>query len=460
MTAPRRRLLLVVMCVGYFLVLLDVTVVNVALPRIGVDLGASVSGLQWVVDGYAVTLAALLLAAGTIGDVLGHKPVVLFGMVSFGAASAACAAAPSTAVLVGARVGQGLGASLLLPGTLAVISRAFPEPAERARAIGVWAGIGSIALPAGPLLGGLLVQGPGWRWVFLLNVPVLLAAGVVATRLVATDRGVRGRRVDLAGTASGALTLAAATYAVIEVGRGRLPAAIVAAAVAVAAGVTFVVVERRVPQPMLPLRLFRSRTFSMANAAAGAMNFGSLGLLFLLTLYLQSVQDRTALNAGIALLPLFVPLVLLAPVGGAVISRIGPRIPAIAGLLVAAAGVASMATWTTGTGYAALLPTLLLWGIGLGILTPAVVSAALEAVPADRSGLASGINNTARQAGGAVGIAAYGALAGPPTATASFVRGLQVAGVATAALWLVVALAEASLVSPGNAPRRHLFGKR
>ncbi|HET6166113.1 MAG TPA: MFS transporter [Marmoricola sp.] len=447
MSSSRRGLVLVVMCVGYFLVLLDVTVVNVALPGIGTDLGSSVSGLQWVVDGYAVTLAALLLAAGTIGDVLGHKPVVLTGMVVFGLASAGCAAAPSTGVLVAARVAQGLGAALLLPGTLAVISQAFPAPAEQARAIGVWAGIGSVALPAGPLLGGLLVDGPGWRWVFLLNVPVLLVAGAAAARLVAADRPAHERRLDPGGTTAGAITLAAATYAVIELGRaGPGAPVVVAALVAAVAATVFVLVERRTVQPMLPLELFRRPSFTVANAAAGAMNLGTLGLLFLLTLYLQGTQDRSALAAGVAMLPLFLPLMLLAPVGGAVISRIGPRLPAVAGLLLAAVGVALMATWTAGSSYLALLPTLLLWGVGLAALTPAVVSAAIASVPSDRAGLASGINNTARQAGGAIGIAAYGAVAGPPAATSHFLRGIHVTGPVTALLWVAAAACVAVLV--------------
>lgn len=452
MTARKPRLLLVVLCVGYFLVLLDVTVVNVAVPAIGRDLGADVSGLQWVVDGYAVTLASLLLPSGTLGDVVGHRPVVLTGLAVFGAASAACAAAPATGVLVAARVGQGVGAALLLPGTLAIIGRAFPEPAAQARAIGLWAGIGSAALPAGPLLGGLLVQGGGWRWVFLLNVPVVLVAGVVALRVVPADRRAAGRTVDLGGTVSGALTLASATYAVIEAGRGHGVAATAAALVAVVASAVFVAVEVRVEQPMVPLRLLRVPAFATANAVAGAMNLGTLGLLFVLTLYLQSVQDRSPLDAGVALLPLFSPLMLVAPVAGGVISRGGPKIPAIVGLGLAAVGVALVTTWTAGAAYLTLLPTLLLWGVGLGLLTPAVVAAAVAAVPTDRSGLASGINNTARQAGGAVGIAAYGALAGPPSATSAFLRGLHVAAVATAALWLVAAVATAAFVTDRARP--------
>lgn len=446
-SGQRRRLVLVVMCVGYFLVLLDVTVVNVAVPSIGDDLAAGVSGLQWVIDGYAVTLAALLLAAGTVGDVVGHRPVVLAGLAVFGGASGVCAAAGSTGVLVGGRIAQGVGAALLLPGTLAIISRAFPDPAEQARAIGVWAGVGSVALPAGPLLGGLLVDGAGWRWVFLVNVPIVLVAGVVAVRVVPPDPGTRARRLDPVGTALGALTLAAATYAVIEVGREGIGTTVaVAAAVAVVAAVSFVVAELRVEQPMLPLRFFRGPAFSTANAVAGAMNLGTLGLLFLLTLYLQTVQHRDALHAGVALLPLFLPLVVLAPIAGALISRIGPRIPAIAGLVMAAVGVGLLAASSADSRYATLFPALLLWGIGLGLLTPAVVSAAIASVPGDRAGLASGINNTARQTGGAIGIAAYGALAGPPTAASAFMRGLHVAGISTVVLWVVAAIATACLI--------------
>ncbi len=221
--APR-WLVLTVMCVGYFLVLLDVTVINVALPQIGASLGASVSGLQWVVDGYALALAALLLAGGTIGDLRGHKPVVLTGLTVFGVASLACGLAPSTGVLIGARVAQGVGAALLLPGTLAIISRAFPERGEQARAIGIWAGIGSAALPAGPLLGGLLVQGLGWRWVFFGNLPIVLIAGAVALRTVHPDTELGTGRLDRAGIVLGALALTAATFAVIQAGHRGLGA--------------------------------------------------------------------------------------------------------------------------------------------------------------------------------------------------------------------------------------------
>ncbi len=446
-----RRLVLVVMCVGYFLVLLDVTAINVALPQIGHGLGSSVAGLQWVVDGYALVLAALLLAGGTVGDRRGHKPVVLTGLAVFGVASLACGLAPGTGALIAARAAQGLGAALLLPGTLAIISRAFPGRGEQARAIGIWAAVGSAALPAGPLLGGLLVQGPGWRWVFFLNVPIVLAAGLEALRVVHPEpaRGA-GRPLDRAGVVSGALTLAASTYAVIQIGHaGFDAAAAVAIGVAGLALVCFLRVERTAADPMLPLPLFGRAAFSTANGVAALMNLGTLGLLFLLTLFLQTLQHRSALGAGVAVLPLFLPLTLLAPSTGRLTARRGPRPGMVAGLLLAAAGVALTATWTAHTPYVLLLPTMLGWGIGLGLLTPAVVAAAIAAAPADRSGLASGVNNTARQAGGAVGIAAYGALAGRPADTAGFLTGLHVAGLLTAGLFVLAAAVTTVLIPRG-----------
>ena len=436
-----RGVVLVVMCVGYFLVLLDVTIVNVALPSIGSGLGASVSGLQWVVDGYAIALASLMLAGGTIGDLHGHKRVVLSGLAIFGVASIGCALASDTAVLVGFRVVQGIGAALLLPGTLAVIANAFPERRERARAIGVWAGIGSVALPAGPLLGGALVQGIGWRAVFAINAPIVAAAFAVAVRVVHESTDPQGRRFDAPGVVLGGLTLAATTFAFIQAGRAGVGAPVVAAAVvALALLAAFLAVERSRPDPMLPLRLFARRDFSAANAVAAAMNLGTLGMLFVLTLYLQRVQGRSALEAGLAVIPLFTPLSVIAPFAGRLTARIGSRLPMAAGMLIAAIGIALLVRVQADSTFVALLPSLLLWGIGMGVLTPAVVAAAVGAVPSDRAGLGSAVNNTARQAGGAIGIAAFGAVAGKPGAP-GFVGGLHTVALITAALYLAASAA-------------------
>src|ERR671937_776908 len=224
------RAVLVVMCVGYFLVLLDVTIVNVALPKIGSGIGASVSGLQWVVDGYALALASLMLAGGTVGDLYGHKRIVLSGMVVFGIGSLGCAIAPGVAVLVAARVVQGVGAALLLPGTLAIISHAYPEGPEQARAIGIWAGIGSLALPAGPLLGGALIDGFGWRAIFFINLPIVALSLIAGAAIVQESTDPQGRRLDVRGVALGVLTLLATTFAFIDGGRsGAGPPAGVAA---------------------------------------------------------------------------------------------------------------------------------------------------------------------------------------------------------------------------------------
>ena len=453
LAAPGSRwLVLMVMCVGYFLVLLDVTVINVALPQIGAGLGASVSGLQWVVDGYALALAALLLPGGTLGDLGGHKPILLAGLAVFGVASLGCGLAPSTGFLIAGRGLQGVGAALLLPGTLAIISRAFPERSEQARAIGIWAGVGAVALPAGPLIGGLLVNGLGWRFVFFLNVPIVLIAGAIIVRRVRPDLDRGDGGLDWAGVALVAVTLAAATFAMIEVGHAGLdPAAMVAIAIAVLALAGFLHVENTTVDPMLPLRLFRRPAFSTANGVAGIMNLGTLGLLFLLTLFLQNVQHRSAFSAGLAVLPLFLPLTVLSPIAGRVTARRGPKQMMLTGLLLAALGVALTATWSADTAYLFLLPAMLGWGAGLGLLAPAVVAAAIAATPADRSGLASGFNNTARQAGGAIGIAAYGAIAGQPDQTRHFLSGIHLTGLLTAGLFALAAIATIALI-PTQAP--------
>ncbi len=457
-SAPRRAspwLVLVVMCVGYFLVLLDVTIVNVALPKIGHGLHASVSGLQWVVDGYALALASLMLAGGTTGDLRGHKRIVLSGLIVFGIGSAGCGLAPSTGVLVAARVTQGIGAAMLLPGTLAIISHAFPDGTAQAKAIGVWAGIGSLALPAGPLLGGALIAAFGWRATFLVNIPVVLAAFLVALAVVSESTDRSGRTLDVAGVALGVLSLTALTFAFIEGGHlgADSPVVIAAAVVAAALLAAFVAVERRRGDyAMLPVVLFRQSQFSAANAAASAMNLGTLGAIFVLTLFLQSTQGRSPLAAGVAVIPLFAPLAVIAPLAGRLNSRIGPRLPIVLGFVLAAAGLALLMLSDRHTGYLNLLPAFLLWGVGLGVVTPAVVAAAIAAVPSERAGLASAINNTARQAGGAIGIAVAGAIAGQPSSGSAFVSGFHTVAVGAAGLYLLVAAAAAVLV-PGASVR-------
>jgi DHA2 family methylenomycin A resistance protein-like MFS transporter len=424
MTSQRRTLTLVVMCVGMFLVLLDVTIVNVALPRLRADLGAGVGSLQWIVDGYAVALASLMLPCGDLGDRHGHKRVVLAGLAAFGVGSLAAGLAPGPALLIAGRVVQGVGAAFLLPGTLAIVSRAYPDAAERARAIGIWAAISSLALPAGIIAGGALVDGPGWRWAFLVNLPLVAVALPVTARIVRESREPGARAPDVPGAALAVALLATVTFAIIA----GSPAAGAAAAALLAA---LVAVERRRHEPMLPAALVRRPAFAAANAVAAAMNLGSLGTLFVLTLFLQDIQGRSALGAGMAILPAFGLLAVAAPLSGRLVGRVGPRWPMVAGLLVAAGGLALLAD-------DALLAASVLWGLGLGLLTPAVVAAAMGAVQADRAGLAAAVNNGARQAGGAIGIAASGAVAGSP-ARAGFVHGFHAVVLGAAVLYVAAA---------------------
>jgi MFS transporter, DHA2 family, methylenomycin A resistance protein len=424
MSDRQRTLTLVVMCVGMFLVLLDVTIVNVALPSLRADLGAGVASLQWIVDGYAIAIAALMLPCGDFGDRHGHKRVVLGGLAAFGAGSLFAGLAPGPGVLVAARVVQGCGAALLLPGTLAVVSRAYERPAERARAFGIWAAISALALPAGVILGGLLVEGPGWRWAFLVNLPVIAVALPMAALVVRETREPSGRALDVPGTVLGAALLGTATYALIE---RSWPVA----AFAVALLAAFLWAERRSADPMLPIALFRRPAFAVATAVAATMNLGSNGTLFVLTLFLQDVQGRSPVGAGLVCLPAFATLALVASPAGRAVARVGPRGPMCAGLLCSATGLALLVAGPS-------IWAFVLWGAGLGFITPAVVAASMGAVQRERAGLASAVNNTARQVGNAIGIAAAGTVAGDPRG-AGFVGGFHGVALGAAGLYVVVA---------------------
>ncbi|GAA1799562.1 MFS transporter [Actinomadura chokoriensis] len=434
---PRRGAMLAILCAGMFLVLLDVTIVNVALPGIGRALDTGLPGLQGVVDGYAVAIAGLLLGGGALGDRIGHRRVTVAGFALFGAASLACGAAPGAGPLVAARVVQGAGAALLLPGSLALITALYPGRAEQARALGVWAGVSSTALPAGPLLGGLLVDTAGWRWIFLLNAPItaVAAAGVLA--LVREPRPPRPDvPLDRAGMVLAPLALGGLVWTVIAAGHGHRASAVAAAGIAVAAGAAFAVAERRAAAPMIPGGLLRAPAFLGANAIAFIMNLVSNGVLFVATLRLQQAGDRSALAAGAMLLPMAVPLALLAPVSGRLTARFGTRVPLAAGTAIAATGSPALLAAGPGGGYGALLPVLLAVGIGDGLIVTAVVAAAMRAAPPAHAGLAGGFNNTARQAGTALGVAVYGAVAGPALRPA-FVSGLHVLAWVSAGLWLI-----------------------
>ncbi|HEX8752168.1 MAG TPA: MFS transporter [Solirubrobacterales bacterium] len=406
----RRRSALVVASAGYFFVLLDVTIVNVALAHIGSDLGASRSDLQWVVDAYALVLAAFMLGSGDLADRLGSRRVFLAGLAVFGLASAACAAAPSAPTLIAARVVQGLGATAILPTSLAVVNQLFPDPGERPQAIGVWAGVGGSALVAGPVLGGALVSGIGWRAIFWLNVPLAALALGFAVAVLPRSPGSTGRRLDLRGQMLGTLALAAAVFALIEGGRNGLSyaPAVLAAIVAVLAFAAFLVAERRREGPMLEPSWFARPEFSGANAGAGLMNLGTLGALFAISLFLQQEQGLSPIETGLTLLPLALPLAALTPFTGRLVAAVGPRHPAGWGLLATGAGYLGLGLLGSSLDSPAGFALLALAGSGMAVAVPGLVAGATEALGEDRAGIASAVNNTSRQVGGAIGVALIG----------------------------------------------------
>jgi DHA2 family methylenomycin A resistance protein-like MFS transporter len=417
---------------GYFMVILDVTVVNVAAPAIGVDLGAGVTDLQWVVDGYTLAFAALLLTAGSLGDRVGSKRVFQAGLAGFTLSSAACGVAPTAGVLVGARLVQGVAAAMLVPSSLALLRAAYPDAARRARAVGLWGSIAGIAAAGGPLVGGVLVAGISWRAVFFLNVPVGLAALALAARRVPADRGRRDGGLDLPGQLAAMLALAALTFALIEAGpRGWTSPPVVAGFAAFAAALpAFLLIERRAPSPMLPLRLFRNSTFSGATAIGLAINLGFYGQLFVMSLYFQHVRGYSALLTGLALLPEGLLVALSSLVSGRVTARLGPRPPMAIGLGAGALGLSLLAVAGGGTPYLLLVPGLVLTGFGISFTMPAATAATIEAAPGHQAGVASGVLNASRQVGGAIGVALLGTLvaAGAMHAGLALAAGVFLAG--------------------------------
>ncbi|MBS1884853.1 MAG: MFS transporter [Actinobacteria bacterium] len=429
---PRGRFpALAVASAGYFFVLLDVTIVNVALARIGSGLGGSRSELQWVVDAYALVLAAGMLGMGDLADRAGSRRLFLGGLVAFGGASALCATAPGAAVLIGARAVQGLGAAAILPSSLAIVNQLFPDPAERPKAIGVWAGLGGSALVLGPILGGVLVGPLGWRAIFWLNVPLVVAALVGGVATLPKGSTAEGARVDWGGQALGTAALAALVFALIEAGKGGFASgpAGVGLALAVVAFAGFLVVEGRlsaaargtgsgaVRRPLIDLGWFRKAEFCGANTGSGLMNLGTLGGLFALGLFLQQGEGLSPLEAGLALVPLAAPLAILTPFTGRLVGRVGPRLPAGLGLIASGAGYLGAALLGASSidspvGWAFLA----LAGAGMGVAVPGLVAGATEALGPDRAGIASAVNNTSRQVGGAIGVALIGGLS---TVTAS-----------------------------------------
>ena len=390
---------------------LDVTIVNVALPAIQREIGGSLAGLQWVIDGYTLALAAIMLTAGSAADRIGARKVFAAGLTVFAAGSAACAAAPALGVLIAARAVQGLGASALLPCSLALLVHQFPDPRARARALGVWGAMGSLGVALGPVLGGALVALAGWRSIFLVNVPVCLVTVVLLRRYVTESPLNPARRTDLPGLLLGIGALAGLTAGFITAGQrgwlSPLPAVLLAAGLV--AGWCFVRAERRQKAPMLPLALFRSRGLSTATGIGVLFNAFLYGSLLCLSLFLQQARHESVLATGLILLPmsLFVGAGSLA--SGRLTARFGPRRPMIAGLALGAAGAALLATAGPGSSLAVVVAGSILVGL-VSLAMPAMTAVVVGAAGADHAGVASGVLNAARQAGGALGVALLGSL--------------------------------------------------
>jgi MFS transporter, DHA2 family, methylenomycin A resistance protein len=441
---------------GFFMVTLDAVIVNVALPDIRHELAGGISGLQWVVDGYTLMFAALLLSAGSLADRAGARGAFGAGMVVFVAASVACGLAPSLGVLVGARLVQGCAAAAMMPSSMALISHAYPDPARRARAVALWSMGGVAASTSGPVLGGLLTL-VSWRLIFFVNVP----AGLAALALLARSPGSpsHGAPFDWAGQIAAVLAMGGLTYGAIETGAAGVtaPRVLAAFAVSLAAGFAFGVLQARGRHPMLPLDLFRSRTVRLAVIAGFAFMVGYYGLPFVMSLYLQELRGLSALATGIAFLPMMLIGAVLTPFTARLASRFGARALIITGLASMTAGLAVISLLPGSTSVAVLAVLMMLVGLSGPLVMPPVIALLLHAVPARQAGVASGVLNTSRQVGGALAIAVFGALLADRTA---FLHGLRVSlliaaviAAATAVMSLMLSRAPAASIPEGDTTR-------
>jgi len=399
---------------GSGIAFLDATVVNVALPTIGTELDASVAGLQWIVNAYALTLSSLILIGGSLGDHFGRRRVFLIGVVWFAAASLLCGLAPTSQMLIAARALQGVGGAWLTPGSLAILQSSFAS-GDRSRAVGAWSGLSGIGAAIGPFVGGWLVGAWSWRLIFLINVPLALAVVAVAIRHVPETRDPKADpAIDAAGAILTAVGLACVTWALIEAGeRGATTGVLSAGLVGLASLGGFVAVERHVRYPMLPLDIFDSRQFSAANLVTFVV-YASLGIMFfLLVVYLQQVLGYSPLQAGVATLPTTAVMLILSARAGQLAGRIGPRLPMTLGPLIIATGLALLSRLhAEATYFGSVLPGLLVFGLGLSLTVAPLTATVLAAAPARHAGIASGVNNAISRGAGLLAVAVIPGLAG------------------------------------------------
>lgn len=455
--SPRRKAGVLAICaLSLFLVGLDITALNIALPSIQQDLGADLAGLQWTLSAYTVVLASLLLLSGSIADRFGRRRTFVTGLTVFTAASVACSLAPSIEVLIAARIAQAVGGSMMNPVAMAIITGVFTEPRERAQAIGVWGATFGLSMALGPVVGGALVEAADWRAVFWLNLPVGAAAVLLTLRYVPESKAPVARRVDPAGQVLVVVLLAAATFAIIEAPeRGVSSAAVLVALAGVAVAlVGLLAVEPRRPEPLVDLALFRSRSFA-GTILLSVLAFATFGgFLLLTTLHLQHDRGLSPLDAGLALLPMAVMIAVVAPLAGRLTGRHGPRLP----LLAAGAALSASCLLLTGldasTSDLRLAAAFALFGTGFGFVNPPITTAAVAGLPRERAGVAAAMATTSRQVGQALGVAVTGAIVNAAVAAD------DVAGAAHTAWWALslAGLAVLTLAVLTTAPRRPVAG--
>ncbi|MGO4727903.1 MULTISPECIES: MFS transporter [unclassified Inquilinus] len=414
-TPARRAARLTALSLGIVVVQLDVTIVNVALDQIHALMPGGVAGLQWVVNGYTLAFASLLLTGGALGDRFGARRLYLAGFALFTLASAACGLAPSGTVLIAARVGQGLGAALLMPCSLALLAHAYHDAGERMRAIGIWAGAGGMAMVAGPVVGGALVALFGWRSIFLVNLPIGAIGIWLTLRFTVETEGRHSRALDIPGQVLAVVALVALTGSIIEgapLGWTH-PAVLGGLALFLVAGAGFLAVEARSRVPMMPLGLFRHPVFSTVSLIGFLMNAGFYGSTFLLSLYFQGPLGLSPFVTGLAFVPMTGLIALINVVAGRIAAQRGARLPMVSGLCLTVAGFGALAlVMGPATDYGAIWWTLLMIGCGTALTVPPMTAALLATVDRARAGIASGVLNAVRQTGGAIGVAVLGAIGG------------------------------------------------
>ena len=440
-----------------FMIMLDNTVVNVALPTIQDGLGASLSGLEWVVNAYVLTFAVLMLSGGKLADLFGRRLVFALGLAVFTAASLACGLSETIGQLIAFRALQGVGAALMMPATLAIISAAFP-PRQRGLAFGVWAGVSAMALAIGPLVGGLLTQHLDWSWIFFVNVPVGVLGVLAAWIVIAESRDTSAEQsLDLPGLLVSGASLFALTFGLIEANAyGWTSPTILALFAGAAAGfVLFVWLERHRRAPMLDLSLFRSRTFTGANVVAFLVTLAMFGVFFFMSLYVQEILGYSPVQTGAIFLPMTVLIILVAPIAGRLSDRIGSRWLMAGGLTLVAGSLVLFSRLGLDSGFWDLVPGLVAGGVGMAITMTPMTAAAMSAVPVAKAGVSSGVLNTFRQVGGALGIAVMGAiltsrqtsaLSGGATPADAFLDGFQAALVVAAIVAFAGAVIAAVLI--------------